>query len=98
VPKKRPPPAEEPPLRVHAIRPTGVYSLHEATRALGMAASTLEREIHLRRIKCARRGGKVLFLGSWLIRWVEEGAEAAGQACACTDRPALSDMRHGPAV
>jgi hypothetical protein len=47
-----------------------------------MAESTLEREISLGRIRHAKRGGKTLFLGRWLIAWVEAAAVGpdAGEA------------------
>jgi hypothetical protein len=29
----------------------------------------------LNRIKAARRGGRIVFLGSWLLDWIQDGIE-----------------------
>lgn len=78
MPRKKPVSKEKVP-GVHNIRPRGVYNLRQATRATGMATSTLEREMKKGRIRVARRGGKVVFLGRWLIRWMEDGAEGPAE-------------------
>jgi hypothetical protein len=76
MPRKRPTP-EAPPLPP-AIEPTAVYDLAQARAVLNLAASTLEREVALRRIRYARRGGRLLFKGQWLLQWVEDAAEGPG--------------------
>jgi hypothetical protein len=60
------------------IYATACYDLQQARHALGLAASTLEREIALGRIRHAKRGGKTLLLGSWLLEWVAAAAEGPG--------------------
>jgi hypothetical protein len=76
MPRKKPAP-ETPPLPV-AVEPNAVYSMAQARAVLNLAASTLEREVALRRIRYARRGGRLCFLGRWLIQWLEDGAEGPG--------------------
>jgi hypothetical protein len=84
VPRKKSPPPEAPALPP-AIHPTACYDLSQARYVLNLADSTLQREIGLGRLRHARRAGKVLLLGQWLIDWLEQGAERP--ACACADGP-----------
>ncbi len=71
MPRKTPIPPL-PPLPV-PIHPTAVYDMAQARAALGVAASTLAREVRLGRIRHAQRGGKRVFLGSWLVEWITGG-------------------------
>jgi hypothetical protein len=59
--------------RVHVIVPSAVYTLASAREALGLKAGTLPREIRLRRLRAAKRAGKVFLLGEWLLTWLKEG-------------------------
>jgi hypothetical protein len=86
MPRKRPAPPE-PPALPPVIHRDAVYTLSQATHVLGMAEGTLAREIHLGRIRSARRGGRTLFLGAWLIAWVESGTESPD--CGCDGRLSL---------
>jgi hypothetical protein len=70
-----------------AILPTACYDLQQAAYLLGVTQSTLPREISLGRLRHARRAGKVLLLGQWLIDWLENGAERP--ACTCESPLAL---------
>jgi hypothetical protein len=58
---------------VPVIAPTAVYSIEQAQAALGLKRTTLAREIRLGRLRVARRGGKYLVLGKWLLQWIEAG-------------------------
>lgn len=55
------------------IDPLTVYDLQSGREAVGMAKGCLPREIRLGRLRAAKRGGKILILGEWLIQWVREG-------------------------
>jgi hypothetical protein len=77
MPRKTPAPDEAPALPP-PIHPTGCYDLAQARAVLGLTASTLQREVFLRRIRFARRAGRLLFMGSWLIQWLEDAAEGPG--------------------
>jgi len=72
MPKKRPAPAEPPPLPP-PIEPRAVYDLRAAQYVVGAAAGTLPREIKLKRLRAAKRGGRTVILGKWLLKWVEDG-------------------------
>jgi hypothetical protein len=65
------------------IDPNAVYSLDSAPQALGFKRSTFVREIRLGRLKAAKRGGKVLLLGKWILAWIEAGEVRRGR-----ERPA----------
>jgi hypothetical protein len=57
----------------HIIDPRAIYTLESARNALGLAKGCLPREIRLGRLRVAKRAGKYLILGSWLLAWVAEG-------------------------
>jgi hypothetical protein len=57
----------------HTIVPTAVYSLVAARLALGLTASTLNREIRLRRLRVSKRAGRYFILGEWLLQWLRDG-------------------------
>lgn len=57
----------------HAIVPEAVYDLEAARTALGLAKATLGREIRIGRLRVAKRAGKYLILGRWLLEWIEAG-------------------------
>jgi hypothetical protein len=43
------------------------------TESLSLNASTLRREVRLRRLRAGKRAGKLYFLGSWVLEWLESG-------------------------
>jgi hypothetical protein len=57
----------------HIICATAVYDLQAARIALGLSRSTLGRELRLGRLRAAKRAGKYLLLGEWLLQWIREG-------------------------
>jgi hypothetical protein len=71
MPRKSKPPAPPPP--PHVIVPTAVYDLQQAQHCLGLARTTLRREVRLGRLRFTVRGGRMLFLGSWLLEWLGPG-------------------------
>ncbi len=77
---------QQPPV-IHTINATGVYFADDVKRLFKLRNSTLRRELRLGRLRVAKRGRRYLFLGRWLIAWVEAGEvrprhqnEANGQA------------------
>jgi hypothetical protein len=58
----------------HHIRRHSVYTLPALQVALGLAKSTLSREIRLSRLKVSKRAGKYFVLGQWVLRWLADGA------------------------
>jgi len=73
-------------VQVPVIRSTAIYSLELATKTLCLAKNCLPREIRLGRLRVAKRGGKYMILGAWLLEWIaagelaRRGTEAAGDA------------------
>jgi hypothetical protein len=65
--------------QVPVIHPRAVYSRVQATAALGLAPSTLATEIKLGRLRVARRAGRYLILGKWLLEWIEAGELSSRQ-------------------
>jgi hypothetical protein len=61
------------------IVPTAVYDLASARESLGLAKGTLPREIRLGQLRAAKRGGKILILGEWLLEWVRGGEVRRGR-------------------
>jgi hypothetical protein len=55
------------------IRKNAVYNLDQARDTLRLARATLGREIRLGRLRVAKRAGKYLILGSWLLEWIKAG-------------------------
>ena len=81
TPRRRPPRAEPSgDVQPHVLRPTAVYTLDTATRALGLDRTTLRNEITRGAVRRAKRGGKVYFLGAWLLEWVRRGEVRRGGA------------------
>ncbi|MCA9070449.1 MAG: hypothetical protein KDA84_16065 [Planctomycetaceae bacterium] len=56
---------------VFVIETSAVYSDGEVRLGLGLTSATLAR---------ARRGNTFLYLGQWLLDWLEEDAEARQSA------------------
>jgi hypothetical protein len=71
--------------KVPVIDPRAVFTIDQARNALGLTKACLPREVRLRRLRVAKRGGRYFILGSWLLEWIEAG-----------EVPAKGD-HHGPA-
>jgi hypothetical protein len=50
-----------------------VFTIQSLTEALSLRPGTLPRELRLRRLRYAKRAGKVFVLGSWVLEWLEAG-------------------------
>lgn len=55
------------------IDPRAVYTLGSGRAALGLAKGCLPREIRQGRLRAAKRAGRYLILGAWLLEWIETG-------------------------
>jgi hypothetical protein len=58
---------------VPVIDPKAVFTIDQARGILRLAKNCLPREIRLGRLRVAKRAGKYLILGQWLLEWVESG-------------------------
>jgi hypothetical protein len=58
------------------IEPRAAYSVEQARLLLDLPPSTLDREIRLGRLRCSMRAGRRWILGTWLLRWLADGAKA----------------------
>src|SRR5262249_46210143 len=79
---------------VTVIHPTSIYDLQSAREAVGMSRGCLPREIRLGRLRAAKRGGKILILGSWLLEWIRTGEVRRGRDTSSDGleaNPALKD-------
>src|SRR5262249_41097329 len=72
------------------IRPLAIYYLADLQR-LGLRASTVRREHRLGRLRIAKRGGRILVLGEWLVEWVWSGEIKA--RCHQKDRAGFASPR-----
>jgi len=55
------------------IVPNAVYAIAALNETLGLKAGTIPRELRLRRLRYAKRAGRVFILGSWVLEWLEAG-------------------------
>ncbi len=53
------------------VEPTAIYDEYQIRRALGLTEHLMLKERRDGRIKFARRGRRVYYLGSWIINWME---------------------------
>src|SRR5262245_15239965 len=66
----------------HRIDANNVYTLQTAQEALALAKGCLPRECRLGRLWYCKRGGKVFFLGTWLLEWLRAGEVRRRQVAA----------------
>jgi len=57
----------------HLVYPNAVYTVEDLRRLFGLKASSVRREVRLRRLRFARRCGRNFFLGEWVLQWLKEG-------------------------
>jgi hypothetical protein len=55
-----------------SIDPQGIYAENAVARALGIPLGTLREARRSRRLRFSRKGKRVLFLGQWLIDWMQD--------------------------
>jgi hypothetical protein len=56
-----------------SIEPRAVYRPDGVRAALGLAKSTLRREVRLGRLRVSKRGGRYFVLGAWVLEWLRGG-------------------------
>jgi hypothetical protein len=61
---------------VPTIHPRQVYTIATLTRTLGLKAGTVPRELRLKRLRHAKRAGRIWILGEWVLTWLREGEPA----------------------
>jgi hypothetical protein len=69
--------------RIPVIDARAVFTIEQARGTLQLAKNCLPREIRLGRLRVAKRAGKYLILGSWLLEWIEAGEVIRGKPPAC---------------
>jgi hypothetical protein len=57
----------------HVIHPSGIYTGEDLRRIFGLRASSVRRELRLRRLRIAKRCGRYFCLGKWVQEWIENG-------------------------
>ena len=57
----------------HIVHPSAVYSVEDLRRLFGLKASSVRREVRLRRLRIAKRCGKYFCLGEWVLQWFTNG-------------------------
>jgi hypothetical protein len=55
------------------IDPHTIFTLDSLSKALSLKAGTLPREMRLKRLRYAKRAGRIFILGHWVIQWLEAG-------------------------
>jgi len=60
-------------MTIPLIQPGQVFTLASLTETLKLKTGTLPRELRLRRLRYAKRAGKVLILGEWVLQWLTSG-------------------------
>jgi len=64
---------------IHAISETGLYFADDVQAIFRWRASTLRREIREHGLRHAKAGGRYVFLGRWLIEFIEQREVKRGQ-------------------
>jgi hypothetical protein len=69
----------------HVIYAKAVYTVEDLRRIFGLKASSVRREVRLRRLRVAKRCGRYFCLGQWVLQWIEGGelraSPGAGDTC-----------------
>jgi hypothetical protein len=62
------------------VNPTAVYSDGDLVLGLDLTHETLSKARRAGRLKYVRVGKRVLYLGAWLLAWLEQGEREAALA------------------
>ena len=57
----------------HVVYPGAVYTVDDLRRIFGLKASSVRREVRLRRLRISKRCGRYYCLGQWVLEWLEDG-------------------------
>jgi hypothetical protein len=93
MPRHKPnvdPPQQAAPPPPFVLHDNAVLTRQQLQAGLGLARNCISREVRLRRLRVARRGGKYYFLGAWVRQWLADGEVRRGKvetananACVC---------------
>jgi hypothetical protein len=59
--------------RIPLIDSNAIFTIASLNEILGLKPGCLPRECRLRRLRYAKRAGRVYFLGSWVLEWLAAG-------------------------
>jgi hypothetical protein len=59
--------------RQRVINPNALYFQDELRQLLRLKESTVRRELREGRLRVSKRAGRYIFLGAWILEWVEAG-------------------------
>ena len=65
---------------VPVIDPRAVFTIDQARSTLVLAKNCLPREKRLGRLRVAKRAGKYLIMGQWLLEWIAAGELPRGNS------------------
>lgn len=57
----------------HVVFPGAVYTVDDLRRIFGLKATSVRREVRLRRLRISKRCGRYYCLGQWVLEWLEDG-------------------------
>jgi hypothetical protein len=57
----------------HVIQPTAVYTVEDLRGIFKLGSSSVRREVRLGRLRIAKRCGRYVCLGEWVLEWIEGG-------------------------
>jgi hypothetical protein len=57
----------------HVVYPGAVHTVEDLRRLFGLKASSVRREMRLRRLRIAKRCGRYYCLGEWVLQWFRAG-------------------------
>src|SRR4051812_9682923 len=60
------------------IEPSAVYDDDALYQALGLSGQALSRARRSGELRFTRKGRRVLYLGSWVLAWLQAGGESDG--------------------
>ena len=55
------------------VYPGAVYTVDDLRRIFALKASSVRREVRLRRLRISKRCGRYYCLGQWVLEWLEDG-------------------------
>jgi hypothetical protein len=55
------------------IHDNAIFTREQLQAGLGLAHNCIAREVRLKRLRVAKRGGRYYFLGSWVREWLAGG-------------------------
>src|SRR5260370_37983116 len=56
----------------YVVYPGAVYTVDDLCRIFGLKATSVRREVRLRRLRISKRCGRYYCLGQWVLEWLED--------------------------